>query len=160
MQRDQAIRDQLESEIFWDPSIDERNLLLRVEDGVVTLSGESPDAEQSLAVEDLAMRIIGVRGVINEIHVPSPANRSDDDISRSAKNALQWLLSDATSQIRVEVIQGWVTLAGRVKYWPQRSAAENAVRALAGVRGVTNRLNLAPPGPSHVLSSHFAQVPL
>jgi osmotically-inducible protein OsmY len=48
------------------------------------------------------------------------------------------------SSIRADVADGHVTLTGRVP-WPfHRVAAEVAVREVAGVTGVTNRIEVAP----------------
>jgi osmotically-inducible protein OsmY len=43
------------------------------------------------------------------------------------------------------VSDGWVTLEGEVDRWTQREDAEHAVRHLAGVQGVTNRITVRPP---------------
>lgn len=44
--------------------------------------------------------------------------------------------------IRVRVSNGWITLSGSVKWNYQRRAAENEVRKLGGVKGVTNSITL------------------
>jgi hypothetical protein len=43
------------------------------------------------------------------------------------------------------VSDGWVTLEGEVDRWTHREDAEHAVRHLAGVQGVTNRITVRPP---------------
>ena len=42
-------------------------------------------------------------------------------------------------QARVRVENGWITLDGEMEFYRQKKAAENAVRYLLGVKGVTNR---------------------
>ena len=44
--------------------------------------------------------------------------------------------------IRVDVHEGWITLAGEVEWQYQRVAAEDAVHAVWGVRGVTNSITV------------------
>jgi len=39
---------------------------------------------------------------------------------------------------------GWVTLSGKVDWYYQRRAAEDGVRKLSGVRGVTNKIAIKP----------------
>ena len=43
------------------------------------------------------------------------------------------------------VSDGWVTLEGEVDRWTHREDAEHAVRHLAGVQGVTNRITVRAP---------------
>jgi osmotically-inducible protein OsmY len=47
-------------------------------------------------------------------------------------------------KIHPMVEKGWVTLHGEVEWAYQRSAAEDAVRDLLGVAGVTNRVVVKP----------------
>jgi osmotically-inducible protein OsmY len=42
----------------------------------------------------------------------------------------------------VKVADGWITLSGGVNWNYQRQAAENEVRKLSGVKGVTNSVTL------------------
>src|SRR5919199_5695656 len=48
-------------------------------------------------------------------------------------------------RISTTVSDGWVTLEGEVDRWTQREDAEHAVRHLAGVQGVTNRITVRAP---------------
>jgi osmotically-inducible protein OsmY len=47
-------------------------------------------------------------------------------------------------RITVRVAQGWVTLSGEVDWHYQRIAAEDAIRKLSGVRGITNTITVKP----------------
>lgn len=47
------------------------------------------------------------------------------------------------------VAHGWVTLEGEVDLVHERSAAEESIRHLPGVRGVSNRLTVRPPETVH-----------
>jgi osmotically-inducible protein OsmY len=40
------------------------------------------------------------------------------------------------------VSDGWITLEGQVEWWYQKDAAENTVRYLLGVRGVSNLITI------------------
>ena len=74
----------------------------------------------------------------NEIEVALlPADiRTDEDIARSAVNALAWNTSIPDDSIKVQVSDGWMTLEGTVEWYYQKEAAERAVRYLRGVKGV------------------------
>jgi osmotically-inducible protein OsmY len=47
--------------------------------------------------------------------------------------------------VNVLVQDGWVTLSGRVDWYYNKSAAEDDVRKLSGVRGVTNKITIRQP---------------
>ena len=144
---DMEIRRDVESELQWDPSIDDRKIGVIVNDGVVTLTGETGHFAARWAAEDIAKRIVGVRAIANEIQVKIPlaGMRSDVDIADAAANALRWHVAMGTSDVKPVVKDAWVTLSGKVQWGFQKTAAESAVRNLMGVKGVTNDINVASP---------------
>jgi osmotically-inducible protein OsmY len=156
MKSDADIRHALENELHWDPSVDERAIYVTILDGIVHLRGEVAEFGERYAAGDIAMRIIGVKGVENDLDVPAAAPRSDADIEHAAINTLRWLFSDRTTHIRVTSAHGWITLQGRVNYRTQSAAAENAVRCLQSVTGVTNRLNWAPTAATRLAQADVA----
>jgi len=68
--------------------------------------------------------------------------RSDEDIARAVVNLLELDLMVPEENIKVDVHGGWVILEGTVDYRHQSKAAENTIRNLAGVRGVSNLISL------------------
>jgi osmotically-inducible protein OsmY len=137
---DTDIRRDVEAELQWDPSIDDLKIGVIVSDGVVTLTGEVTHLTGRWTAEEIAKRVSGVRAIANEIQVTLPLSgiRSDTEIAEAAANALSWNVATATSSITPIVDQGWVTLSGKVMWGFQKHAAERLVRALSGVRHVTN----------------------
>ncbi len=140
MKTDVEIRRDVESELQWDPSVDDKKIGVIVDDGVVTLTGEVCHFTGKWAAEDIAKRVSGVRAIANEIQVKIPLSgvRTDTEIAVAAANALQWHVVTSAAQIKPVVVDGWVTLSGKVQWGFQRNAAENAVRNLMGVKGVVN----------------------
>jgi osmotically-inducible protein OsmY len=65
---------------------------------------------------------------------------------------LQWDVWVPTDVIKVKVDSGWITLEGEVDQKYQQTAAENAVRNLTGVKGVSNLITIKKPAvvPSEV----------
>ena len=49
-----------------------------------------------------------------------------------------------SDRISVTVKDGWLTLEGKVGWGYQKESAEQAVRYLSGVRGVTNKIEIEP----------------
>lgn len=145
MKTDADIRRDVESELQWDPSIDDRKIGVIVNNGVVTLTGEVVHFAGKLAAEDIAKRVSGVRAIANDLQVQIPLSgmRSDTDIAQAAVNALRWHVSMGGTQIKPIVKDGWITLSGNVNWGFQRTSAENAVRYLMGVKGVINSITVA-----------------
>lgn len=145
MKTDADIRRDVESELQWDPSIDEKKIGVIVNEGVVTLTGEVSHLAGKWAAEDITKRVSGVRAIANDIQVKIPLSgvRTDTDIAEAAANALRWNVSMGGTQIKPVVKDGWVTLSGKASWGFQRTSAESVVRNLIGVKGVTNDIIIA-----------------
>jgi osmotically-inducible protein OsmY len=117
-----------------------------VKDGIVTLSGHVPSYAEKYAAERAAKRVHGVTAVANELEVklPGSSKRTDEDIAAAAVSALKSNLAVPADKVKVIVSNCWLTLEGEVEWQYQRIAAENAVRYLAGVTGVTNLITVKP----------------
>jgi osmotically-inducible protein OsmY len=140
MRTDAEIRQDVESELQWNPSIDDGQIGVIVRDGVVTLTGEVGHFGGRCTVEDATKRVKGVRAIANEIRIKihGAGMRSDTDIAEAAVDALRWNVLTAAAQIQPVVKEGHITLGGQVQWGYQKTAAESAVRSLIGVKGITN----------------------
>jgi osmotically-inducible protein OsmY len=133
---DLTIKQDVEAELQWEPSVNAAAIGVAVKDGVVTLTGRVPTYLEKMAAARAAARVTGVKAVANELEVGLlPAHqRSDEDIARSVANALVSNTSIPIDSIKAQVSQGWVTLEGTVEWHYQREAAERAVRHLRGAK--------------------------
>lgn len=144
MKTDSKLRADVEAELAWDARIDNREILVAVKDGVVTLGGHAPTYVDKWGAERAAKNVVGVLAVANEIDVKPPLVRSDQEIAAATLNALKANVSVPASDIKVVVADGWVTLDGKVAHWHQRKAAEDAVQSLWGVKGINNAIEIRP----------------
>jgi osmotically-inducible protein OsmY len=146
MKTDENIRIDVENELRWDPSVDEKGILTKVENGVVSLQGSVPHFSDRWTAEQVTKRVAGVRAIANDIEVkiPNSGERSDSEIAAAAVNALKWHFVLESSDIQAVVKHGWITLSGHVSYGYQRTVAESAVRYLLGVKGVINDIEVRP----------------
>ena len=146
MRSDSDIKRDVEDELRWDPDIGSDDIAVAVKNGVVTLTGFVRSYGQKLQAEADAKRISGVVGLANDIEVRLPAvdQRPDPDIARDAVAALKAQLTYSWEAIKVLVHSGWVTLEGQVEWHYQRDRAEQSVRRIKGVKGVTNSIQLKP----------------
>ena len=144
MKSDDELRRDVEQELEWEPSVDERRIGVSVTEGIATLTGEVGSYVEKWKAERTAERVEGVRGIANDLVVRSAAERSDTDIAKAAADALKWNVVVPDDQVKVRVENGWVTLTGELPWDYQRRAAERAVRSLRGVRGITDLIVVTP----------------
>ena len=140
------LKDHVIEELKWEPSVNEADIGVIVKNGVVTLTGGVESYAEKSAAERAVQRVLGVRAVANdiEIRLPGLSARTDADIAAAALNALKWHVFLPRDGIKVTVTQGWITLNGEVQWQYQQGAAEDAVRHLMGVRGVSNEIRIKP----------------
>jgi len=143
------LRKDVLDELEWDPSIDATTIGVAIDDGVVSLTGHVPTYAAKTNAEKIVKRVLGVQAVANDIEVKLPVSgaRDDADIARYALSALDLNVLVPKNHIKIGVTKGWVTLDGRVEWRYQKVAAEDAVRVLGGVRGVTNKVEVTARGP-------------
>ena len=138
------LRKDVVEELEWDPSVDARTIGVAIESGVIALTGHVGSYAEKTNAEKIVKRVHGVQGVANDLEVKLATSfeRDDVDIARSALNALEWHVSIPRNRVKVTVTKGWVALDGSVDWQYQKQAAEDAVFVLAGVRGVSNNINV------------------
>ncbi|HYL97546.1 MAG TPA: BON domain-containing protein [Blastocatellia bacterium] len=143
---DRQIEQELIAEFDWDIGAAARGIGVRVDSGLVTLSGTVASYATKLAAQDAAHRIKGVLDVANDIEVmvPSKNTKSDADIARAVRSALEWDALVPDDRITSTISAGFVILGGTVETITERSDAEDAVRRLSGVRGVRNEIIVLP----------------
>ncbi len=144
MKSDAALKQDVEEELFWDPTVDARQIAVAVHDRIVTLHGAVSSWAQKFAAQKAAQRVAGIRALVLEVTVAaSPGLRADQDLAAAIVTALRWQEGLQDQTIRVEVEHGCVTLDGVVDWGYQRHAAEALVSQMAGVVGVTNRITVS-----------------
>ena len=145
MASDTSLKRDVENELRWEPSVNEAEIGVAVNKGIVTLTGTVPHFAEKWAAERAVKRVAGVTAVAEELKVklPGSAQRTDTDIAQAAVQVLEWQVWVPTN-IKVKVEAGWVTLEGEVEWRYQRTAAEDAVRYLPGVVGVSNLISVKP----------------
>jgi osmotically-inducible protein OsmY len=146
MRTDSEIKKDVQRELAWDTRVDETDIGVQVRDGIVTLTGTVPSWAKRMAALQAAQRVAGVLDIANDVlvKVPGTGQPTDAEVASAVRHALEWDVLVPDQRIRSTVSNGWVTLDGDVDYWSEREDAERAVRNLAGVRGIANRLEIAP----------------
>jgi osmotically-inducible protein OsmY len=146
MKTDMELKTDVAAELAWDPAINAANIGVMVKDGVVTLAGHIDTYAEKHAVERAVRRVSGVRAIALDLDVKlsTEHKRDDSDIAQAAMTTLRLNSLIPDGKVKVEVEDGWMTLTGQVDWGYQRVSAEQGLRPLAGVRGITNQLTIKP----------------
>lgn len=123
--------------IHWDAWLP-RTVAVTVQDGYVTLSGIVDWDYQRGEAENTVRRIMGVRGIANEIALrPRIATTQ---VAREIARAFERNAQLEAHAISVTADRGTVTLRGRVRNWTEWAAATRAAWSAPGVEAVDNEL--------------------
>ncbi len=129
---DLEIRNDVIAALASDPVTDAYEVIVKTQDGVVTLKGSVESWVEKELAEKVVKGIKGVREVKNEIIFESETSRPDSEIAAEVRSRLKWNPRIDDGLIVVKVKQGKVGLNGAVG-----SAAEkNIAYADAWVAGV------------------------
>lgn len=143
--QDTVIQKMVRDELAWEPSIDAADVDVTVEAGIVTLNGHVANYLQKVAAEGAVKRVKGVRGYVDRLEIRVLAHAdSDEALANRVANLIDWHVSVPKNAVKVKVEKGMVTLTGKVDWNFQRAAAEQGVRAIYGVRGLINQIEVKP----------------
>jgi osmotically-inducible protein OsmY len=137
------IRDAVRKELEFDPLVDRAGITVKNMSGDVALNGTVPSYPQYLEAAAAAKRVQGVTRVHNHLMVVLPAGDYRDDamLTMTANNALT-LNVIVPDGVEASASDGNVWLTGAVSYGFQRSAAEQTIAGLTGVRNITNDIEI------------------
>ena len=146
MSQDTHLQLSVLAELEWEPSVTAAHIGVAADAGVITLTGRVESYAQKHAAEAAARRVKGVLAVAEEleVQVPFDRKRGDEEIAAAIVDRLAWDVSVPHDAVQVRVENGWVTLTGEADWQYQREAAEQDVRRLHGVVGVSNQISLKP----------------
>ena len=145
MKNDTDLKQDVENELMWEPSVSSDDIAVTTHSGTVTLRGTVPTFADKFAAEKAVRRVAGVKAVAEELEVVpyGTDQHNDTEIAEAAARALKWNVW-IPSGVQATVEKGWVTLRGQTKWEFQRTAAFDAVRYIPGVIGVANDITIKP----------------
>ncbi len=151
MKTDAQIKQDVLDELVFHPNIDETQIGVIVEDGVVTLSGVVNEYSKKAAANKVAKSVVGVKAVAEDIEVKygDDFKKTDKEIAKAAVNALEWNATVPKEKVMVFVEDGYIYLTGEVAWDYERNAAKRTLQNLLGVKGVINNIEIAPKVKAH-----------
>jgi osmotically-inducible protein OsmY len=143
---DTDIKNDVDTELKWNPEIDATDIATKVVSGAVMLSGFVKDFYEKHQAEITTKRVAGVTAVANDLVVRPAMQRrqSDPELARQAVNALKLNLPTSWKNLKIAAHGGQIDLEGTVEWQFLRDQAEAAIRRLRGVRGVRNSICVEP----------------
>jgi hyperosmotically inducible protein len=153
---DTEIRSAILEAIARSPELGGKNIDVKVQNRVVTLSGSVETVAQRSGAEQVARAVANVAGVINNLTVTNPqaaieppaATKQVADPNAELAKRVEFELYRTgafdTSTIRIRADNGTITLSGTVRSRAEQLLAERLAQTVEGVRKVINELQ-APP---------------
>lgn len=142
---DEEIREDVRFDLDTDWALSAQEIGVRVDRGVVTLTGTVNTPFEKAHATEVAGREAGVSRVVNDLDVsPGPAytDASIKDRIEERLNA-DWMTSWQQPDITVDVHEGSVKLTGKVKTWAERAEAGRIAFGTSGVWTVQNDIAVA-----------------
>jgi osmotically-inducible protein OsmY len=146
MKNNEALQQDVQDAIKWEPLLRAAEIGVTANDGVITLTGTVDSYAKKTEAEEAAKNVAGVKAVVEKIEIKFGGTwrKDDNEIATEVVSALRTNWDVPKDKVHVKVEQGWVSLSGDVQWAYQKEATKNAVKNLAGVKGVTNGITIKP----------------
>jgi osmotically-inducible protein OsmY len=142
---DKDLQTNISDELLFTPDLDAARIEVSVKEGVVTLAGDVSTLPERHAAKRAAMRMWGVKSVVDAmvVRIPRSSGTEDGDIAKKATQLLDWAVDVPSSTVKADVGNHIITLSGTVTWEYQRDAAERAVTYINGLAGIRNDIALS-----------------
>jgi osmotically-inducible protein OsmY len=124
----------------WHVGFPADRIAVKVEKGIVTLTGDVDWQFQKTDAEHVVHKLTGVVNVVNQIRVTSAVRASE--VKEKIQKALERSADVEASRITVQTEGGRVVLSGKVRAWYERDIAERAAWSAPGVTEVQDHLTI------------------
>ena len=144
---DQQIQRYLQGEFAKKDNL--KQVQVRVEDRVATLSGSVPDYRALLNAVHMAQQVESLNGVVERITVNAP-HVPDDQLQKQIAERLTYDRmgqGQTFNNLSVQVRNGVVVLGGQVVNYPDRDSALAIADDTKGVKRVIDHIQVAPLSP-------------
>lgn len=144
MKTNEELQKDVQDSIKWQPLLKAAEIGVTAKNGVVTLTGNVNSFTKKIEAEKAAKSVIGVRAVVEDIHVKMATSleKNDEDLATEILSSMKWDWSVPSDKVQVKVENGWVTIDGGVEWNYQKEAARSCAANLIGVKGVTNNVTV------------------
>jgi osmotically-inducible protein OsmY len=135
-----AVRETLD----WDPLVDDTRVVVKADDGHVTLSGSVPTYYEKVRASEDTRTVAGVMRLTNDLLIGLPGDRVDDaKLTDACNHALALDRFVPNGAVNANATNGVVQLRGHVRSHFQRQAAVFTVSRVDGVLGVEDGVSVS-----------------
>jgi osmotically-inducible protein OsmY len=113
---------------------------VKVDHGLVTLTGTANWNHQRMEAERVASTTVGTIEVVNEIELYHPPNPDPRAVEDAITRALRRSATLEAGKLHVSSSNGMVTIKGHVRSWLEHDDALAAAWAAPGVKDVRDRI--------------------
>lgn len=124
----------------WHTSVQDEKIIVKVENGWVTLEGEAEWEFQRNSAKNAVTNLAGVVGISNNIKIVPTLKSSD--IKNKITAAFQRSATIDAERITISSEGSKVILTGKVRSYVEKRDAENAAWLAPGVNKVENKLEI------------------
>lgn len=141
---DETIRSEILKRFDSDFLTNGQDLQVRVQDGVVSVTGNTNTFDERSHAIDLAGTVPGVTSIYDGVQVNRVFQYTDATLQQHIADRLEShdATRQAAPQVEVKVDQGIATLTGNVRDWSERKEAGKVAFLTDGIRGVRNELTV------------------
>ena len=140
---DQEVAQAVRTALTWDVFVPDERIRSTVSNGWVTLDGDVDRWQQRDDAARCVERLAGVNGVTNRITVKAPAVDAAK-LRTSIEDALTRRAEREAARIQVTVLDGTVTLKGKVDSWAEKNSVGQLASYSTGVKKVVNEITVDP----------------
>lgn len=137
---DAEIAEAILTSLKWHSALQAGKIKIKVENGWVTLDGETEWAFQCKAAQRIIENTIGVTGITNRIKIVPLLSPSE--VKRRINSAFHRSATVDSEKIEITVDGNKVILSGKVRSYAEKKDAESAAWMAPGVNSVQNRLEI------------------
>lgn len=137
---DADIAHAVENVLSWSTYAPDRNILVMVEKGWVTLTGQVNWDFERRSATDAVRHLMGVTGVNNQITIKEKVSAAS--LKTEIEAALKRRAQNDAQAISVDVKGSDVTLTGTVHTWGERDLANHAAWSTPGVWNVIDNMSV------------------
>ena len=143
MKTNESLQKDVQEAIKWEPILHASEISVMANDGIVTLTGTVDNYIKKNGAERAAKNVKGVKAVLDEIKIKYNRTfytKTDLEIVNEVITALKknWNLPQDTISVKVE--NGWVKLDGNLAWNYQKESANNSIKNIEGLIGITNNI--------------------
>jgi len=137
---DRDIAYAVEAELLVDTAVPQKQVGVKVENGIVTLRGSVENLLAKDRAVGLTETIRGVHGIIDELTVTPDVELTDNELLNRVKTALALDPATEDCHIRVSSQSRIVALSGEVDSHQEKAISEMVAKGVQGVEAIRNNL--------------------